>query len=277
MYCKLPLTKVKKIALVTTNCKKTIAQVKKETGAQYVLNGSLYNFITRKPLCKFRADGKTLANDSYGYWMYGWNTGSDIKMIHSDDMEKYQNGIACIAMIKDGHNTVLTYNADVGGSRPRSAMGLTIDGKLVLYCTKSNQTIEQVRTIMRGYGCMSAICLDGGGSASCDFDGQKVTTTRKVANYICVWTEEPKTSTAISASCPYSKPAVTVKRGNTGSGVKWVQWHLKQTVSPDISIDGVFGSGTLTAVRQFQIKYGLAADGIVGPATQAKMVGVCHG
>lgn len=279
MYCKLPLTKIKKIALVTTNCKKTIAQVKATTGAQYVINGSLYNFNTCKPLCKFRADGKTMANAEDGYWMYAWNVGPDIKMIHSNDMEKYQNGIACIAMLKDGKNTILSYGKGVGGSRPRSAIGLTIDGKLVLYCTKSNQTIEQVRTIMRGYGCVSAICLDGGGSASCDFDGQKVTTTRKVANYICVWTETPstKTETPVASTCPYAKPAVTVKRGNVGSGVKWVQWHLKQTVSPSLAVDGVFGSGTMAAVKTFQSKYSLAADGIVGPATQAKMLEVCHG
>lgn len=278
MYCKIPLTKIKKIALVTTNCQKAIAQVKKETGAQYIINGSLYNFTTRQPLCKFRADGKTLANDQYGYWMYGWNVGPDIKMIHSDDMAKYRNGIACITMMKDGKNTTLNYNPDVGGSRPRSAIGLTGDGKLVLFCTKSNQTIEQVRTIMRGYGCASALCLDGGGSASCDFAGQKVTTTRKVANYICIWTDGGSVKgSPSSAACPYAKPAATVRRGNAGASVKWVQWHLKQTVSPSLVVDGVFGSGTMAAVKTFQSKYGLVADGVVGSATQAKMLEVCHG
>lgn len=277
MYCKLPLSRIKKIALVVTNCQKTIAQIKKETGAQYVINGSLYNFDTRKPLCKFRVDGKTLADDGYGYWMYGWNTGADIKMIHSNDMTKYNNGIACIAMMKDGKNTTLTYNPDVGGSRPRSAIGLTAQGEFVLYCTNSNRTVEQTRDAMRSYGCTSALCLDGGGSASCDFNGQKVTTTRKVANYICVWTKDTVTKPESSAStCPYSKPILTVRRGNTGNSVKWVQWHLQKTVSPSIAVDGIFGGGTMTAVKMFQAKYGLSADGIVGSATRAKMIEVCH-
>lgn len=39
----------------------------------------------------------------------------------------------------------------------------------------------------------------------------------------------------------------------------------------NITADGIFGSGTLEAVKAFQKKYGLTVDGIVGPATIAKM------
>ena len=37
------------------------------------------------------------------------------------------------------------------------------------------------------------------------------------------------------------------------------------------SADGVYGAQTQAAVKQFQRKYGLTADGRVGPATAAKM------
>jgi peptidoglycan hydrolase-like protein with peptidoglycan-binding domain len=40
-----------------------------------------------------------------------------------------------------------------------------------------------------------------------------------------------------------------------------------------IGADGDFGFGTLTSVKKWQRKNGLEADGIVGPATQAKMFG----
>jgi peptidoglycan hydrolase-like protein with peptidoglycan-binding domain len=36
-------------------------------------------------------------------------------------------------------------------------------------------------------------------------------------------------------------------------------------------IDGIFGSKTLTAVRQFQDRNGLTADGVVGPVTRSKI------
>jgi hypothetical protein len=41
--------------------------------------------------------------------------------------------------------------------------------------------------------------------------------------------------------------------------------HLQQRLG--LNADGVFGSGTDAAVKQFQIRHGLKPDGIVGPAT----------
>lgn len=271
MYAKIPLVKIKKIQIVQTDCKKTVSQVKQATGAQYVFNGGLYNFVTRKPLCKLRVDGRTYADDRYGYWSYAWNNGPDIRMIHSDDMSNYANCIACIAMLKDGTNTVLTYDSGVGGSRQRTAMGLDAAGNLVLYCDKTNKTIEQIREIMRGYGCVSALCLDGGGSTSGDFNGTKVTTTRKVANYICVFVEDAK------QSCPYGEPTALIKNGSRGEGAKWVQWMLNAAMASGLTVDGIFGTRSVAALRSFQARYGLTADGICGPASRQKLKEVAHG
>lgn len=265
MYAKIPLKKITKIQIVQADCKKTVAQVKQSTGARYVLNGGLYNFTTRKPLCKLRVDGVTCANDQYGYWSYAWDHGNDIHMIHSDQMPQYQNCIACVSMIKDGANTLMNYNDDLGGSRPRTAIGLDNSGNLVLYCDKTGRTMEQLREVMRSYGCVSAISLDGGGSTGGDFNGQVVTTTRKVANYICVFVEEE------TQTCPYAEPTVLIKNGSRGEGSKWVQWMLNATMSADLSIDGIFGSKSVSALKSFQSKYGLTVDGICGAATRKKL------
>lgn len=265
MYAKIPLAKVKKIQIVQTNCQKTVAQVKQLTGAQYVFNGGLFNFTTKKPLCKLRVDGKTYANDQYGYWCYAWRLGNDIKMIHSDYMDSYDNCIACVAMLKDGQNTVLTYNKDMGGARQRTAMGLDGAGNLVLYCDKTSRTIEQVREVMRGYGCVSALCLDGGGSTSGDFNGTKVTTTRKVSNYVCVFVEEDK------RACPYQEPTTLIKNGSRGEGARWVQWMLNNAMAAGLSVDGIFGTKSVSALKTFQKRYGLAVDGICGPASRQKL------
>jgi peptidoglycan hydrolase-like protein with peptidoglycan-binding domain len=40
-----------------------------------------------------------------------------------------------------------------------------------------------------------------------------------------------------------------------------------------LEADGVFGSGTESAVKKWQAANGLAADGIVGPKTLAKLLG----
>lgn len=265
MYAKIPLANIKKIQIVQANCTKTVAQVKASTGAQYVFNGGLYNFTTRKPLCKLRVDGKTYANDQYGYWSYAWNTGNDIHMIHSDQMGQYQNCIACVSMIKDGQNTLMNYNSDLGGSRQRTAMGLDGSGNLVLYCDKTGKTMEQLREVMRSYGCVSALALDGGGSTGGDFNGKTVTTTRKVANYICVFVNDGKNS------CPYTEPTALVRQGSTGEGAKWTQWMLNAAMKANLTVDGIFGTKSVAALKEFQKKSGLTVDGISGPSTRAKL------
>mgnify|MGYP004561253741 FL=1 len=261
MYAKIPLNKIKKIAIIQTDCKKTMAQVKAEYGCQYIMNGGIYNFSTHKPYCKIRANGVTYADDGMGYWMYGWDEGKDIKMIHSDDMKNYLNGIACVAMIKDGKNTILNYNSDMGGARPRTAIGLDNSGNLVMYCNKANKMIEQTREIMRGYGCVSALNLDGGGSSQADFNGNKLTSSRRVANWICVWVEQ-------SAKNPYTEPIGLVRQGNRGNTVRWVQWALNNKGYNCGKVDGIFGNGTKLAVMLVQKTNGLVADGIVGDKTK---------
>jgi peptidoglycan hydrolase-like protein with peptidoglycan-binding domain len=58
---------------------------------------------------------------------------------------------------------------------------------------------------------------------------------------------------------------ILLKPGTSGDTVKKLQQSL------GISADGQFGAGTQKAVREFQTKNGLEADGLAGPATLAKM------
>ena len=71
--------------------------------------------------------------------------------------------------------------------------------------------------------------------------------------------------------CPFKAPRSTLRMGSTGEPVKWLQWHLQASVAPELPITGEFWSLIDEAVVEFQIKYGLGVDGIVGPATRAKL------
>ena len=62
---------------------------------------------------------------------------------------------------------------------------------------------------------------------------------------------------------------VLSKMGSTGSEVRQIQTRLKQWGYYKGSVDGVYGSGTRSAVVAFQRKNGLTADGVAGPATLA--------
>lgn len=57
------------------------------------------------------------------------------------------------------------------------------------------------------------------------------------------------------------------KIGSQGDGVTQIQTKLKDMGLYTGNIDGIFGSNTQKAVKQFQSNNGLAADGIAGPKT----------
>lgn len=61
--------------------------------------------------------------------------------------------------------------------------------------------------------------------------------------------------------------AATYKKGSSGETVTKIQTKLQQWGYYDGAVDGIFGSATEKAVRYFQEKNGLTADGKVGTAT----------
>ena len=69
-----------------------------------------------------------------------------------------------------------------------------------------------------------------------------------------------------SASSSFVETAV-LRQGATGGEVKEVQRRLKQWGYYSGAVDGIYGAQTIEAVKRFQQKNGLTADGIVGKAT----------
>jgi putative cell wall lytic activity len=286
MYLKIPRTKIARIEIVKTDCKLTLQQVVAQHKCDAAINGGLYSMKTGKVVdIPLRINGKTIANHSDGYWCLAWNVGSDIKMIHSKDMEKYKNVLACSAMLKGGANTIFNYQPDQGGVRGRTGIGCDHDNLHLFVSNDGNGALSPtaLRSKMKSNGCLDAIMLDAGGSSQM-YDGKKYyqSERRRVSYWICVWykkdtVQKPVSPTPVPVACPYPVPTATLRRGNTGNTVRWVQWHLAKTVAPTIKADGIFGAGTQRAAKKFQAKYGLAVDGIVGRATREKMQEVCHG
>ena len=67
-------------------------------------------------------------------------------------------------------------------------------------------------------------------------------------------------------------PGTVLRQGSTGAAVEQVQFWLSELSEfddslLDVTVDGVYGSGTAAAVRAFQRLAGLAADGVVGQIT----------
>lgn len=66
------------------------------------------------------------------------------------------------------------------------------------------------------------------------------------------------------------------KMGSRGTEVRAIQEKLKERGLYKGSVDGIFGSQTERAVKQFQKQQGLTQDGIAGPAT-LKRLGITIG
>jgi peptidoglycan hydrolase-like protein with peptidoglycan-binding domain len=102
------------------------------------------------------------------------------------------------------------------------------------------------------------------------------TTTTTTSKPTTTTTKKPtatttKTTTKVSTTTQTSS---TISRllafGSNGSDVKVLQTSLNNK-GYKLNVDGIFGKQTLNAVKNFQSKNGLKADGIVGARTLAKL------
>lgn len=169
--------------------RKTIAQIKAETGCTHIINGGLFEW-SWKACPWLRVEGKNIASANYTAWGYGFDDNGVITM--TNQPEKYQNFISCVDLINpwDGVVKKILYQSDMGGKRPRTAIGQLKDGRILLYCDKTGITPEALQDILEDMGCVTAMMLDGGGSTQCIFPGGKVTSERIVHNLLCFWEDE---------------------------------------------------------------------------------------
>lgn len=185
------LAQVERIELRVSRCTETLQAVQAATGADYILNGGMWNADgSACPLLK--VDGKLVSAVPWGAYGYGWNTGADIKL--ESNWSLFENFLSCTCLIGPwGPVDKPSYDAAQGGTRGRSAIGIK-DGNLCLYCSSDGsvdaRTPEQLREELVSLGWDSAVMLDSGGSSQCDFKGSKITASRKVHNWICVYLKQ---------------------------------------------------------------------------------------
>ena len=195
----IPLANVTRAALVEAGGR-SMAQVKAALGCTHIINGWFYNMSTGKAVGNLKINGAVKANAGWSSYGVEVDAGPDIRMgLIPSQAKNYMSGVELLTPYK-GPEASLSYNADYGGARGRSAVMLAGD-YLVLYCTgdgtRDAKTPEGVRDELVEIGgqyantsSLRALGLDSGGSSQCDFDGRAITSTRRVAGYLCVWTKQ---------------------------------------------------------------------------------------
>ena len=179
----IPLESIERIAVVFGGGR-SMAQCKGD--ADYIMNAGFYNMSTGKPVGHLKADGTVYSTESWSCWGYAWDKANiGMEQLPAPVRDNYISGVPLLTPW-DGIGAPLNYNAEVGGSRPRTAMALD-DGELILYCTNTPVTPETLRDELYAMGAETALMLDSGGSSQCDFKGKAIYSGRRVNNYIAVW------------------------------------------------------------------------------------------
>ena len=194
---KIPINTIQDIQIYVTKCKKTMAQVKAETGADYILNGGMWNpNLTACPVLKVNKVNYAVDWHSYGI---GWNNNNPTSLSSNLYYENFDNFIACTPLVQDKTKIQkLSYGTAQGGTRGRTAIGLG-SNCLYLYCsqdgTSDAKSPEKLRDWCFNQGWENATMLDSGGSSMCNFKGSCLYgDRRKVHNWILVYLKKDTTT-----------------------------------------------------------------------------------
>lgn len=245
----IPLGNISKLQIYINRGCKGLSVIKKETGADYVLNGGLFNpDWTACPLLK--SDGAMQSKTTWRAYGFGWNRPEDISL--RLDYENVSNFISCVCLLRGGKREKISVTSALDGARQRSAIGLMGD-KLVLYCTDEGTTPGALQRELEKLGCTDAVMLDGGGSSQCDFGGKQIKAARVVHNLLLVYTK--KTGEAPEKG---DKPVGRQYKVTPSVGV-----NIRSGPGTGYSKVGAYACGTVVAVTAVQGGWGQTAKGWV--------------
>ena len=254
----IPLSSISRLYLVEAGGR-SMTQVKKALGCDYIINSWFYNMNTGKPVGNLCIDGTVKANAGWAGYGMTWNT-TDIRMEivpGAKAGKTYLSGVELLTPTR-GPDEPASYSAEYGGKRGRSAMMLAGD-YLILYCsgdgTKDAKTPDSMRDELVELGGkytntanLRLLGLDSGGSSQCDFDGKKIYSSRRVAGYLAVWTKKAG-NTDDTEGKPVSKKIVCLDPGHGPGCVNGAPdgsykeheftWDMYTRISPLLEAHGV--------------------------------------
>ena len=213
-----------------------------------------------------KKDGSRHLSDHFRVREFRCKDGSDKILISQELVEMLEKlrtklaeklgGEVCID-INSGYRTK-AHNKAIGGSTTsKHCLGKAAD----IICSKDAKVVPA-----------KIVCA---AAQDIDFDG--IAYISRNATHVDVrgyrwWADETKNNKKVSDFYPYfgmeyPEPTETVKKGDKGTPVRWVQNKMNKA-GYNLSVDGKFGGGTDRDVRKFQTKHGLKDDGKVGGKTR---------
>ena len=261
------------------------------------MNASYYNMTTGKPTGTFVMEGNDVTNESEGnaYPFFAILKDGTAMIGQKNDYSKYKGQIAEAI----GGWTMLVWNGeivsgtDASTKYPRSTIGVTADGKVVFMNSDGHQapyssglTKYEQAEIMQSMGCVAAVELDGGGSATygCKPEGENDFriisrpsdgSERSVSNSVMIVSRAASDGVfdraVVSVSDEYITPNSSVEvtasgvdgAGNSAPIPADISWQLADSSMGTIE-NGTFVSAGKAGDAVIQMVY---AGNVVGEAT----------
>lgn len=250
------------------------------------------------PVFGLKIDGKVLSNDwSQGGWI-GFtknHVGYGLKGALPSNWDNAVSGYP--SLLENGQKaSSFTYCID-NSNRGRTMLGYS-NTELLITCVEdvtgnSDFTLDEEIQHMKNLNARFAINLDGGGSTQCNFNGQIITSARKVNNFIYVIAEPNKSKDVITVDGswgPATSRYTQMMFGTTVDGIisgqpaankKYLpacstsSWRFYKTASGSMcvkklqqlvgaDVDGYCGPGTVKALQAFLLNKGYYAGAIDG-------------
>lgn len=246
--------------------------------SKILMNGPFFSFSTYLPSVHMKIHGEVVNQPNYGEWGIAWNDG-EAPVWTKLPAPQYQNYFTNTVVIPDGNmRKELSSHLDADGTKAkprytsRPAFGFKGDN-FMTYVASSDVSLWGLQKLLYNSGWKYALVGDGGGSTAYRDAKTELYTSRKIPYWILITVGSAGSQAEPVApdACPYKEPTSLLRQGSRGEGVKWLQWYLKRLVVGTLGVDGIFGKQSKVALEQFQKKYGLEVDGVLGPASRAAL------
>lgn len=169
--------------------KKSLAEIKRETGCTHAINGYLFN-DKFKPVEWCVIDGVVFSSSRYND--YGIGISKDKPVFSLPSLFKDTNFLSGIPIIVKGDFAHRSLTPDVAREAQRTAVGWTEEGKIILFCSPGRMSREKLQVKMKDLGAYNALMLDGGGSTQGLFPNGKIYSPRRVPTVLLFWDKEVK-------------------------------------------------------------------------------------
>ena len=173
-------------------CKKTMAQIQKELGCQYMINTTLFNMTTKDPAGYLYSDGQKVCEKANPYGLAVKDT--NIVFSYGNNV-KYPDFTGCYhVLVRNGVKQITMSESNKYGYAERSCVGIKANGDIVIICDQSNRSLNGMAEELILAGCDVGLNFDGGGSTQCYYNGKTLYSSRNVVAFLCIWTKEDTTT-----------------------------------------------------------------------------------